>query len=133
MTSLQKAQNTMLRILRNQKIKDKVRISAMLEEVNMLSVNQMAAQIKLTEMWKATHIEDYPIKVERRSEKIEEKMTRSVIRGDIIISGISSSSNKSFMVSGAKLWNKAPAAIREANTLLMAKKEIFKLCKTWPI
>ncbi len=56
MSLLQKAQNAMLQIVTIQKIQDRVRISAMLEEVNMLPVNQMAAQVKLTEMWKATHI-----------------------------------------------------------------------------
>ena len=123
----------MLRIVTNKKIKDRIRISAMLEELKMLSVNQTAAQIKLTEMWKAIHIAEYPIKVERKGENIVENNTRSTVRGDIKYTSILSSSNKSFMVSGAKLWNKAPATIREANTLLIAKKEIFKLCKTFPI
>ena len=42
----------------------------MLKEVKMLSVNQMASQVKLTEMWKATHMEEYQIQVVRKSEKI---------------------------------------------------------------
>ncbi len=34
-----------------------------LEDQNMLSVNQMAAQINLTEMWKAKSDPQYPIKM----------------------------------------------------------------------
>ena len=85
MTSLQKAQNTMLRIVTNKKIKDRIRISVMLEELKMLSVNQMAAQIKLTEMWKATHIAEYPIKVERRRDKIVEKTQEAQLEGTLNI------------------------------------------------
>ena len=100
----------------------------MLEEAKMLSVNQMVAQMKLTEMLKVTHIQEYPIRVERKSKKTEDKETRSVLRNDIKITGISSISNKSFIVSAAKLWNTAPVIIRDSETNYFGKKEIFKLC-----
>jgi len=38
----------------------------LLEEQNMFSVNQMAAQIKLTEMWKAVNDPLYSIKMKKR-------------------------------------------------------------------
>ena len=35
----------------------------MLEKFNLLSVNQLSAQIKLKEVWKSLNCEDYPIKL----------------------------------------------------------------------
>jgi len=59
----QRAQNKMLRVLDGSQIVDQKSTKRLLEEQNMLSVNQMAAQIKLTEMWKATNGPQYPIKM----------------------------------------------------------------------
>ena len=52
MKELQLTQNRLLRALNNSKIKDKF---------NLLSVNQLAARIKLLEVWKAVHVEGYAI------------------------------------------------------------------------
>jgi hypothetical protein len=49
----------------------------LLEEQNMLSVNQMAAQIKLTEMWKASNDPQYPIKMKTPDNLEEGVETRS--------------------------------------------------------
>ncbi len=54
MTMVQRAKK-MLRVLDGAKIGDQKSTKILLEEQNMLSVNQMAAQIKLTEMWKASN------------------------------------------------------------------------------
>jgi hypothetical protein len=56
---VQKAQNKMLRVLDETQIVDQKSTKILLEEQNMLSVNQMAAQIKLTEMWKASNDPQY--------------------------------------------------------------------------
>ena len=64
MKALQTTQNRLLRTLNNSRIKDKVSTSTMLEKFGLLSVNQLAAQIKLLEVWKATHMKDYPIELE---------------------------------------------------------------------
>ena len=49
----------------------------------MLSVNQINAQIKLSEMWKPTHIPNYPVKTEQiiRSEDVVN--TRAVSKGQL--------------------------------------------------
>ena len=39
-----------------------------LQNLNMLSVNQLAASIKLTEAWKMGNIEDYPLQLEKNYE-----------------------------------------------------------------
>ena len=43
------------------KIKYRVSVKSMLSKFNLLSVNQLAAQIKLTEVWKAKNVEDYAL------------------------------------------------------------------------
>jgi len=60
---VQRAQNKMLSVLDWARIVDQKSTKRLLEEQNMLSVNQMAAQIKLTEMWKAVNDPLYPIKM----------------------------------------------------------------------
>ena len=69
---LQKSQNKLLRFLNNSKIKDKVSNKSMLKKHNMLSVNQLNAQIKLTEIWKAMNDEDHPFRITRSSTKTRE-------------------------------------------------------------
>ena len=59
---VQKVQNRLLRIMEEKRISDRVPVKDMLERQKMLSVNQTATQIKLTEAWKARHIEEYLLK-----------------------------------------------------------------------
>ena len=59
--ALQLTQNRMLRAINGTKIKDRVSVKSMLSKFNLLSVNQLAAQIKLTEVWKAKNVEDYAL------------------------------------------------------------------------
>jgi hypothetical protein len=49
----------------------------MLESTKMLSVNQTAAQIKLTEMWKVEKVKQYPIKKKLVVGHEEDRTTRS--------------------------------------------------------
>ena len=49
----------------------------MLEKFDFLSVNQTAAQIKLTEAWKASRDDQYPIKMRKERPEGEESSTRS--------------------------------------------------------
>jgi hypothetical protein len=49
----------------------------------MLSVNQIAAQIKLTEMWKASNDPQFPIKMKTRERQENAITTRSLTRGDL--------------------------------------------------
>jgi len=80
----------------------------LLEEQNMLSVNQMAAQIKLTEMWKASNDPQYPIKMKIRENQEEGMGTRSVTPGYLTERGGLAQAKKSFTIDAAKVWNKAP-------------------------
>ena len=50
-------------MLNNSKIKDRVSTSSMPVKFKLLSVNQLAGEIKLTESWKSINIEKYPIEL----------------------------------------------------------------------
>jgi hypothetical protein len=64
----------------------------------MLSVNQIAAQIKLTEMWKASNDPQYPIKMKTRERQENAMETRSVTRGDLTEIGRSTRGKKVLVV-----------------------------------
>ena len=66
---LQKAQNKLFSLLNNTRIKDKIKTSFIARDLKMLSVNQINAQVKLTEMWKASNVVNYPINAEKRCTK----------------------------------------------------------------
>ena len=48
--SLQVTQNRLLRALNNSRIKDRISVKSMLDKFGLLSVNQLAAKIKLVEV-----------------------------------------------------------------------------------
>ena len=55
-----KAKNKLLKVLERKRISDRIPISEMLE-------NQLAAQFKLLEVWKAKNRENYPVKMDFRA------------------------------------------------------------------
>ncbi len=70
MKELQKSQNKLLRVLTGKKVSDIIKIEDMLNSLQMMSVNQIAAQIKLTEMWKALNDSQYPLGVKQKEDGI---------------------------------------------------------------
>jgi hypothetical protein len=105
----------------------------LLDNQNMLSVNQIAAQIKLTEMWKASNDPQYPIKMKTKERQENAVETRNLTLGDLTEVGRSTKAKKSFTSDAAKVWNKAPEKIRASKTLTTAKKAIQDYCKSLPI
>jgi hypothetical protein len=83
MTMAQGSQNKTLRILDGTLVSDRKSTKTLLDNLNMLSVNQIAAQIKLTEMWKASNDPQYPIKMKTRESQENAIETRSLTRGDL--------------------------------------------------
>ncbi len=133
MREMQVAQNNLLRLLTGTKKMDCVKIEDLLTKVKMMSVNQTAAQIKLTEMWKAVHDNGYPIKVQLKSSQEKGMSTRSCTRGEVVEVGSSTKTIKSFIGSATRLWNLAPEAIKNAATIWRAKAEIKKFCLSLPV
>ena len=64
----------------------------MLDTQNMLSVNQLAAQIKLNEMWKAKYTAEYPIKFSYKETQPGARETRGNKTGRMIETGRSAKS-----------------------------------------
>ena len=107
----------------------------MLEKFGLLSVNQLAAKIKLVEVWKAVNIDNYPIKLEPYGNPNKEKthalrpQTNRVVNDTCKLK----KSEQSFNVDAARIWNLAPREITDARTLNGAKKLIDAYCKTLPV
>jgi hypothetical protein len=98
----------------------------------MMSVNQIVAQIKLTEMWKAKNDSHYPLTVEQNSETEDGIGIRSMTRGDLIEFGSSTYSKKSFIGSSTRLWNIAHEEIKKCLVSPQHRKSsrpIVKLCQ----
>ena len=113
---LQLAQNNLLRTMENVRIKDKVSIKTMLEKNKMLSINQMHAQVKLTEMWKANNHQNYPLNIRKQQPAENGRETRGVADGKLI----EPSTLKTFIGNATRLWNSAPSVIKNIKSISSA-------------
>ena len=130
---IQKAQNRMFRLLNNSRIKDKISTKSIMTNLNMLSVNQVNAQVKLTEIWKSINDYKYPIQSQKLNYNTEARSTRASNRGDLKIEASTLKSQATFLNDAFKIWNAAPSNIKNSKSLAIAKKEIRKFTTTLPI
>ena len=56
--TIQRIQNKLLRVLNGVKLADKVSTRNLLSNLGMLSINQVHAQMKMMEIWKALNVEN---------------------------------------------------------------------------
>ena len=133
MDKLQITQNKLARVLENVTLKDRTPTATLLNNQQMLSVNQVAAQIKLTELWKAINVPKFPIKVKKQETPTYSRTTRGVTNGKIIEEGSSTLIINSCIGDATRLWNKAPDVIKNSNSIATAKSEIKKFVLTLPI
>ena len=75
--AIQLVQSKLLRFLNGTKVSDKVTTVSMLKKFNMLAVNQMNAQSKLLEVWKALNVPKYPLSIKQQSRNHEGVSTRA--------------------------------------------------------
>ena len=68
----------------------------LLANLNMLSVNQVNAQVKLTEFWKSLKVDNYPIHCQKLNYKPEARGTRASNRGDLVMDAATSKSQATF-------------------------------------
>ena len=133
--AVQVAQNKIMRLLSNASFKDQTSTKELLEKTGFLSVNQTAASIKLTEVWKGLNIVNYPIHLESNNSEMNESLR--VLRPSTVRNwnqdARSRAAEESFSRNAAKLWNSAPQIIKDSKSIYSAKIEIKKYCKTWPI
>ena len=107
----------------------------MLDKFNLLSVNQLAAQIKLIEVWKIINVEGHPLALDPYSTH-DQKGGMSLRPQHSRVFNDNSKlklSSHSFNTDAARLWNQAPDQIRTAPTLSAAKLEIRKYVMSFPV
>ena len=134
--SLQLTQNRLLRALNNSKIKDKISTKSLLTKFNLLLVNQLAAQIKLTEVWKSVNVDGNPLKLEPYNKTNRADMTQALRpKTNRVFEEYSrlEASKISFHIDAARLWNRAPLEVQTAPNLARAKETILKHVKSLPI
>jgi hypothetical protein len=91
------------------------------------------AQIKLSEMWKAAKLDNYPVKTEKVERKANERPTRQSKDERFKETGKTKLGMRSSIADGARLWNKAPKTVTSATTIWQAKIALKNYCKTLPI
>ena len=122
-----------MRTMTGKNLSDHIPTSELLKMTNMLSVNQLNAQIKIVEIWKAANVEQYPLKLNRKQVIPENRNTRACTQGKLIVPGTKPIMQKTCINDAMKIWNTCPASITKAATLATAKAEIKKFVKTLPV
>ena len=133
--SLQHTQNRMLRGINGSRVKDKISVKSLLEKYGLLSVNQVAAQIKLIEVWKSINVQGHPLKMNPYSEHNSDLRQALRERPNRVYNDTAKFvvSQNSFHVDAAKIWNRAPKAVTAAKTINELKKATMTFVKTLPI
>ena len=130
---IQLVQNKLLRSLNGTRLKDMVSTESLLVKFGILSVNQMNAQVKLLEMWKALHVEDYPLKIAQKEAPVMGVSTRAAEKGRPIEIGKSKMTQTSSISDSIRIWNLSPESVTESGSLYLAKKNIKQFVKSLPI
>ena len=133
MKDLQQSQNKMLRLLNGSRLSDKISTASLLVKFNMLSVKQINAQMKLSEMWKAVNDSDHPFELTKRESGPNVRAMRSITNEELPVQSFSELSKNTFINDGIKAWNLAPSQIKICTSYASAKNEIKKFVKSIPI
>ena len=108
---------------------------SLLEKLNVLSVNRINAQTKITEVWKALNLEtkDNKFKKSIPQHNDGERESRSMTKGLLTINGHSVAARNCFINDSKKIWNKCPDELRNKKVAHPPKKLIKKFVKTLPL
>ena len=98
----------------------------------MLSVNQINAQMKLSEMWKAVNDEDHPFNLIKKESGPNVRSMRSITNEILPVQSFSELSKNTFINDGIKAWNLAPLKIKSCNSYTSAKTEIKNSSNQFP-
>ena len=99
----------------------------------MLSVNQINAQVKILEIWKAHHVENYPLKIEKKHYNPNTAVTRAANNSLLNEKGFSQISSKTFKNDAVRVWNKCPSNIKDCKMIYSAKKAMKDYVMNLPI
>ena len=123
--------NDMLRLLCGSKRMNKLSVKKMLDDLGWISINQLSAEIRLTEVWKSINTEyclSDMFQLAKNNTRAVEKSR--VITPKVILSRLR---QNSFLYPSCKLWNCAPVKVTKAKSLAEAKREIRAFVKTLPL
>ena len=102
--AIQVTQNKYARFLNECTLLDKINAESIYKTQNILSINQINAQIKLTEIWKSLNVQNYPTQWEI---KLNPNLnTRSANKIRLEENGWSKIPSSTFMNDAARVWNK---------------------------
>ena len=124
-----------MRLLLKTPFDDRTSTSELLSKTGLLSINQLAASIKLLEVWKSENIDNYPIHLEPNQPTAnfsERNLRPGSIRKwnqDTKFAAAKECSSRN----AAKIWNNTPIDIKTAKTISTAKTAIKNYCTTLPI
>ena len=133
LNAMQIVQNKMLRLINGSSIMDKISTKTLLAKANMLSVNQINAQIKINEVWKALHVPNHPFKIEKVIHDNSTCVTRAEANGELKEFGKSVIVQSTFLSDASHVWNKCPSSIKDCDTLWKATKTIRTFVASLPI
>ena len=85
------------------------------------------------EVWKSLHSESYPTKWVTRNDVINDRRTRASNENALIEYYGCKTFNSTFKNDAARLWNLAPAVIKNSVSLYSAKSQIKKFALTLPL
>ena len=131
--SIQVAQNKLARFLNGNKLMDKIPTTQIYKELNLPSVNQINAQVKLLEVWKSQNSDTHPTQWSRRNETNPERRTRAADANLLNEAYGGKILTSTFVNDAAKLWNNAPESIKLSKTVYSAKKNIKSYTASLPI
>ena len=105
----------------------------MLDNLGWLSLNQMAAETRLTEAWKVSKNQDYCLNDTLKRRYKSSYSTRSKDQ-DLFERGVDDiHGSVGFVNPTARIRNQAPEEIKTAETINEAKRHIRNYVKTLPI
>ena len=113
----------MTRFLNGTYIKDQISTKTILNRLDLLSVNQMNPQIKLTEGWKISNIDNYPTKWALKSTTEDERTTRATSSNKVHESAKSKTTQSAFNNDAKNCETKLPRALKRAPHYKWLKKQ----------
>ena len=121
--------NRMLRILCGTVQENRMSVEKMLKKLGWLSINQMAAEVRLIEVWKALNL---GTSLTGMFEKVVGP-TRAASENRVKLPKNSKLRESSFLLPACKLWNRSPKSLVEAKSETIARKEIRLFVKCLPL
>ena len=121
--------NRVLRILCGVVLEDRISVEKMLIKLGWLSINQLAAEVRLIEVWKALNLNN---SLTEMFEKVKGS-TRAASQNRIKVGTNSKIRESSFLRPSVKLWNMAPLSVVEAPNEANARKAIRDFVKKLPL